>query len=157
LGFPWFLNSIRLWVLRRYGLKIGKNVYVDPYATIDSTSPWLISIGDECTITRGVIILSHDASTKWYLGYTKFRKVSIGFRTFIGVNSVILPGVTIGKNVIIGVGSIVTHDIPDNSVAVGNPARVIQSTNDYLNKQNPNFEEANELSKKLRLIKKRII
>jgi maltose O-acetyltransferase len=92
----------------------------------------LISIGDECTLTRGVVILAHDASTKRHLGYTRIGKVKIGRKTFIGAHSVILPGVTIGENVIVGAGSVVTSDIPDNCVAVGNPAKVIKSTVDYI-------------------------
>ncbi len=69
-----------------------------------------------------------------FLDYTKIAKVKIGNYVFIGENTVILPGVTIGDRVIIGSGSIVTKDIPDNSVAVGNPARVISDLDAYLNK-----------------------
>ena len=53
---------------------------------------------------------------------------------YIGNNVLILPGVTIGNNVVIGAGAVVTHDIPDNSVAVGVPARVIKTADEYLNK-----------------------
>ena len=81
-----------------------------------------------------VHILCHDASTKTFLGYTKIGKVTIGNNVFIGAESVVLPGVTIGNNVIIGANSTVTHDIPDDSVAVGSPARVICSLNEYLEK-----------------------
>jgi maltose O-acetyltransferase len=62
----------------------------------------------------------------------KIGKVTIGDRTFIGANSVILPNVRIGDDVIIGAGSIVTHDIPDGVVAAGNPVRVIKATSDYV-------------------------
>ena len=52
--------------------------------------------------------------------------VKIGSKVWIGANVTILPGVTIGENAIVGTGSIVTKDIPDNAVAVGNPARVVK-------------------------------
>ena len=74
----------------------------------------------------GVQILAHDVSTKRNLGYTKIGKVSIGNDVFIGRGTIILPNVRIGNNVVIGAGSIVTSDIPDNSIAVGNPCRVIR-------------------------------
>ena len=55
------------------------------------------------------------------------RPVTIGHNVWIGGSSTILPGVTIGDNVTIGAGSVVVHDIPANSVAVGNPCRVIRT------------------------------
>ncbi len=54
---------------------------------------------------------------------------------FIGAGTVVLPNVTIGNDVIIGANSTVTHDLPDGVVAVGSPARVICSTEEYLNKE----------------------
>jgi maltose O-acetyltransferase len=118
-------QRIRLYLLVRRGLKLGKNVFVHCNAHIDDTAPHLIEIGDCCTLANGVLILSHDASTKRHLGFTRVGKVVIGKKTFIGANSVILPNVTIGSNVVLGAGSIVTHDIPYYSVAVGNPVHVV--------------------------------
>lgn len=59
-------------------------------------------------------------------------EVKIGSNVFVGAGSIILPGVTIGDRVVIGAGSVVTKDIPDNSVAVGNPAKVICSHDRYM-------------------------
>ena len=139
-------QRISLYLLVRRGLKLGKNVFVHYNAHIDDSTPHLIEIGDCCTLTNGVIILSHDASTKHHLGYTRVGKVVIGKKTFIGANSVILPNVTIGSNVVIGAGSVVTHDIPDYSVAVGNPAHVfcgldvfLKKHTDLMNKMEENY------------------
>lgn len=63
-----------------------------------------------------------------------FGRIVIGNNVHIGMNAVIMPGVTIGNNVVIGCGAVVTHDIPNNSVAVGVPARVIETREDYLRK-----------------------
>jgi maltose O-acetyltransferase len=127
-------------ILVKKGLRLGTNVFIGSDVLIDVSFPWLISIGDDCTLTSNIIILAHDASTFKHIGYTKIGRVSLGKRTFVGAGSIILPGVIIGENVIIGAGSVVTKDIPDNSVAVGNPASVIGSTSDYINRHKKNLE-----------------
>ena len=76
----------------------------------------------------------HDASTKRFIGYSKVGRVVIGNDVFIGADSVILPGVTIGSNVVVGAATVVTKDIPDNCVVVGNPGRIISSTKDFVEK-----------------------
>lgn len=116
------------------GLKVGKNFSRQEKTLIDQSHCWLITIGDNVTLAPRVHILAHDASTKQWLGYTKIAKVKIGNNVFIGAGSIILPGVTIGDNTIIGAGSIVTHNIPENTVAAGNPARVICTLEDYVTK-----------------------
>jgi maltose O-acetyltransferase len=116
------------------GLKVGKNFNMRKDCIIDPSHCFLITIGDNVTFAPRVHILAHDASTKMYLGYTKIGLVSIGSKVFIGAGSIVLPNVKIGDNCIIGSGSVVTKDIPDNSVAVGSPARVICSTDEYINK-----------------------
>lgn len=118
---------------RKIGVKIGKDCRI--YITQWGSEPFLISIGNKVTITSGVKILTHDGST-WLIHdddgnrFQRYGPVDIGNDVFIGVNSIIMPGVTIGNQVVIGAGSVVTKDIPSNSVAVGNPARVVSSFND---------------------------
>ena len=121
--------------LIRRGMTIGKNFKCLGGVILDPSHCWLITIGDNVTIAPRVHILCHDASTKDFLGYTKIGRVTIGNHVFIGAESVVLPGVTIGNNVIIGANSTVTHDIPENSVAVGSPARVICTLEEYLEKE----------------------
>jgi maltose O-acetyltransferase len=86
------------------------------------------------TLAPRVHILAHDASTKMYLNHTKIGLVKIGNNVFIGAGSIILPNVKIGNNVIIGAGCVVTRDVPENSLVVGNPAKVIGTTSDYIEK-----------------------
>ena len=127
--------------LRKRGLTIGENT--DIYTSlIDYNHGYLISIGDNVTIASDVRLLTHDASTKKMLGYSKIGRISIGNNVFIGAQSIVLANVRIGDNVIIGAGSVVTKDIPDNSVAVGNPCHIIGSYDDYRKKCQDLFNNA---------------
>ena len=124
------------------GMTVGKNFGRLNGVILDPSHCWLITIGDDVTMAPRVHVLAHDASTKSFLGYTKIGRVNVGNTVFIGAESVVLPGVTIGNNVIIGANSTVTHDIPDNSVAAGSPAKVICSMEDYLAKEKARMENA---------------
>ena len=124
------------------GMTVGKNFKRLNGVILDPGHCWLIEIGDNVTMAPRVHILCHDASTKQHLGYTKIGRVTIGNNVFIGAESIVLPGVTIGDNVIIGANSTVTHDIPEGSVAVGSPARVVCTLEAYLNKEKSRMETA---------------
>lgn len=115
--------------IRKLGGKVGNNFH--NYGFVDTNHINLLSIGNNVVIASGAKIEMHDASSMSIVGYSKIGKVTIGDNVFIGANSIILPGITIGSNVVIGAGSVVVKDIPDNSVAVGNPCRVIKSFNQY--------------------------
>lgn len=117
------------------GLKIGEHHNIQRECIIDPSHCWLIEIGDRVTLAPRVHILAHDASTKRILGYTLIGKVTIGNDVFIGAGTIILPNTHIGNNVIIGAGSVVSRFIPDNSVAVGNPATVIDTFDNYVSKR----------------------
>jgi len=128
---------IRLFIYRRIRkIRIGKNTYISPKAYIDHHKSFSVEIGDNCYITRDCIILDHTQEKQggplklW--GEIEYGKVKIGNNVFIGVKSVIMPGVTIGDNVIIGAMSLVTKDIPSDVVAYGQPAKVIKSIDDVI-------------------------
>ena len=120
--------------LQERGLSLGKNVSIIDTFFFDPSHCFLISIGDNCTIAPGVRLIAHDASTKQFLGYTKLGRVNIKENCFIGDSVIVLPGVTIGPNSIVGAGSVVTGDIPPQTVAAGNPARVLCPLDEYLAK-----------------------
>ena len=123
---------------RKKGVIIGENTEL--YNTkIDNLRPFLVEIGKNTLIT-GTRILTHDASTKKALGYTKVGRVKIGDNVFIGVNSIILPNIKIGNNVIIGAGTIVSKSIPDNSVVVGNPMKIIGTFEENIKKNIENIK-----------------
>lgn len=118
--------------LRSRGVQIGENVHLFN-TNIDFCHGFLVSIGDNVTLT-GVTVLAHDASTQIPLGVSKVGRVKIGNNVFVGRGSIILPGVSIGDNCVIGAGSVVSNSIPSNSVAVGNPARVVSSYEEFVEK-----------------------
>lgn len=128
--------------LLKMGMKVGKNFGRLNGVILDPSHCWLIEIGDNVTMAPRVHILCHDASTKHFMNYTKIGRVTIGDNVFIGAESVVLPGVTIGNNVIVGANSTVTHDIPDNTVVAGTPAKLICTLDDYLNKEKERMKSA---------------
>jgi maltose O-acetyltransferase len=120
------------------GVEIGQNCHI--YGSIDDGHEFLVTIGDNVTLASGCKLLTHDGSTKKIIGYSRVGKIDIGNDVFIGASSIVLPNIKIGNRVIIGAGSVVTKDIPDNSVAVGNPAKVIGTYDDYVKKTKAQFE-----------------
>lgn len=122
------------------GLKAGRNLHLQEGVILDYSHIWHIELGDDVTIAPRAIILAHDASTRRSLGYTRLGKVKIGNRVFIGAGSIVLPGVTIGDDVIVGAGSVVSSDIQSGVVVVGNPARVLRSTQEYLEGKSKELE-----------------
>lgn len=124
--------------LRSKGVQIGENCTIGPAKTIeiDYTRPCLVEIGSNVRMLKGFTLLTHDFVTATFIArYGDFipssGKVKIGNNVYFGRNCTVLKGVTIGDNVIVGYGSIVTRDIPSNSVCVGSPARVVCSLDDY--------------------------
>ncbi|WOE30885.1 MULTISPECIES: acyltransferase [unclassified Acinetobacter] len=119
---------------RKKGVVVGERCRI--YIRTWGSEPFLIRLGDDVTVTSGVKFITHDGSTcliKDQQGrrYQRFAPICVGSHVFIGVNSIIMPGVTIGSYVVIGAGSVVTKDIPDHTVAIGVPAKVVSSFADY--------------------------
>lgn len=124
---------------RSIGVRIGANTrFYGASPGMFSTEPWLISIGDNVHITDGVKFLTHDGGTlilEDEVGdFVLTGNITVGDNTYIGINTVILPGVTIGRDCIIGACSVVTRSVPDGTVAAGVPARAITSTRAYAEK-----------------------
>lgn len=124
------------------GMKVGENCHGLSGSTIDVAHCWLIEIGNNVTFAPQAYLLAHDASTKRYLNYTKIAKLKIEDNAFIGARALIMPGVTIGKNAIVAVGSVVTKSVPENTIVGGNPARVLAKTDEYINRHKQNMERS---------------
>jgi len=108
-------------------IEVGKNCFINYNCTFLDNGK--IRLGDNCLLAPNVSIYTaghtlHPDARR--MGYEYGRDVTVGDDVWIGGNTVILPGVHIGSNVVIGAGSVVTQDIPDWSLAAGNPCRVIR-------------------------------
>lgn len=124
------------------GVKVGNNVKFryPKHTVIDMNRPSLIEIGNNVDINDNFTIMTHDFGTYVFRNlYHDFvassGRVKIGSNIYFGRDVTVLKGVTIGDNCIIGLGSIVTRDIPSNSVATGVPCRVVCSIEEYYQKR----------------------
>lgn len=146
--------------LRRKGCIIGNDIFWCDIKSldIDLTRPQLIQIGDKCKINNDVTLMTHDGASNVFRNlYHDFLPSSgaiiIGSNVYIGRKTTILKNVTIGDNVIIGYGSLVTKNIPSNSVAAGVPAKVICSLDDYYERRKiASKKEALAYAKRFQLV-----
>jgi len=152
-------NDRRIKYFRNKGMKIGKDCLF--HTMTFSTEPFLIEIGDHVAIARGTLFITHDGGIWCFRNELQsgdvFGKIKIGNNVFIGNNCTILPNTTVGNNCIIGAGSIVRGQFPENSVIVGNPAKVVlnMSMQKLFYTQNPDLLLTHDLAEnqKIKIIK----
>lgn len=157
------INTIKYFRFIKKNIKNGKGTRILTRFTNFGSEPYLVQIGEDCLITSGVKFLTHDTSIEvgirkyenikvkenGYYDRTKFGRIIIKDNSFIGVNAIILPGVTIGPNSVVAAGSVVTKDVLPDMVYGGNPAKAICTLEQYYQKnkdtltiiKNTNLEE----------------
>lgn len=134
----WLLGNLVRWAPRGVilplhkmrGVKMGRDVFIDPTAIVETAFPENITIGNDVRITAGCVIMTH-IKAPHYLRETGLvpvvlKPVILEDHCFIGVNSVVMPGVTIGKASVVTSGSVVVNNVPPYTMVQGNPARVIK-------------------------------
>ena len=131
-----YSNKTRVWYARLIGVQVGDDCRL--YSVQFGSEPYLISIGNHVTITGDVTLLTHDGGV-WVWRHVDptidyVRPVIIEDNVFIGVKAIIMPGVIIGRDSIVGAGAVVTKSVPAGSVVVGVPARIVSTTEAYMEK-----------------------
>lgn len=145
--------------LIKQGARIGKGTRFFCNTAYLGSEPYLIEIGEDCVFATGTRFITHDGGVNILNHLRKFEKngenilmdkiapIKIGNNVYTGIQTVILPGVTIGDNVVIGAYSVVTRDIPSNSVVAGVPAKFICSIEEYYQKSLSKVEPTKTMSK----------
>ncbi|MCS0654823.1 DapH/DapD/GlmU-related protein [Cytobacillus firmus] len=140
------IRKIKKYFFIKKNIKVGQNTRILTKLSNFGSEPFLVEIGNNCTITPGVNFVTHDASVDIALRYKNKKriidgkkyeimaKIKVQDNCIIGLNSIILPGVNIGPNSIVGAGSVVTADVPEGVVVAGNPAKVICTLDEYISK-----------------------
>ena len=127
----------------------GEHCYLQPWNY--GTEPHMISFGNNVHVASGVTFINHDVAHKVLnnLGSGNYDYnsgcIEVMNNVFIGSNTIILPNIKIGSNVIVAAGSVVTKDIPDDSVVAGVPARVIGKFSDYVEKRKKHQNLSNDM------------
>lgn len=143
---PFLPRKIRPWVLRKVGCHVGKGCFIGDSVKIDDGHSDMITLEDGVSIAGGTRLLCHQRDFKDYfvgsdynaLGYT-IKPIVLKKGCLIGMESFVLPGVTVGEGAIVGAGSLVTKDIPAWTVATGRPAKVVREI-----PQPPTSEDKND-------------
>ena len=140
------VKKIKNYLFIKKNLKVGKGTRILTSIKNFGSEPYLVTIGENCTITSGVKFITHDASIGIVLKYKNIDRVvgdekyelmgeiKVHDNCMIGVNSIILPGVKIGPDSIVGAGSVVTKDVLPGTIVGGNPAKVIGTIDNYFEK-----------------------
>lgn len=140
------------WIFKEKGIfhHIGEHCFYQ--STILPAEPFLVSLHNNVAISAGVRLITHSVAHVVY-DYQEDKKdyicrhgkIEIKDNVYIGADAIINFGVTIGNNVIVAAGAIVTHDIPDNSVVAGVPAKIIGTYEDAMKKHKEYSKKYNEL------------
>ncbi len=143
----------------KYAKKLGVNIGGDNRIVscrhgMFGSEPYLVTIGSNCLFSGEVQFLTHDGSLDIFRDEIPeafiYKPVVVGSNVFIGFRVTIMPGVTIGDNVVIGAGSVVTKNIESNTVVAGVPAKVISSVQDYKKKILPHIDKINGLNNSIK-------
>jgi acetyltransferase-like isoleucine patch superfamily enzyme len=143
-------NEKKIEYMRRQGMKIGNDCRL---GTMNfSTEPYLIEIGNHVAIAGGSAIITHDGAIWSFLedfpDADVFGTIKIGNNVFISDNCTILPNTIIGDNCVVGAGSVVRGKFPENSVIIGNPAKILMKTSalKFLYSQNQGLLRTEKMS-----------
>jgi acetyltransferase-like isoleucine patch superfamily enzyme len=121
-------SGCRIRLHRMRGVKIGKKVHIGPMVTIDDVYPNFVFIEDGVSLAGQIYILTHNKPLEYHkhLSESFLGPVTIKKNAWIAIGVIILPGVTVGEGAIVASGSVVTRDVPPNTMVGGVPAKVLR-------------------------------
>lgn len=136
-------RMFRPWLLRRMGAKVGKGVYIGDNCKFDLNHSDLLTVEDHVHIASGTRLLCHQRNLSHYykgddyakLGY-KLAPIVLKKGCLVGMESFVMPGVTIGEGSIVGAGSLISKNIPDWTIAVGRPAKCVKEIPERVSQNN---------------------
>lgn len=123
----------QIWYARALGVSVGEGCSL--FNVVYGSEPWLIRIGNGVQITDGVRLLTHGGGwtiRKLVPRFDSFGEVLIEDGVYIGNSAIILAGVTIGEGSLVAAGSVVTKSVPPKVVVAGNPAKIVCSIDEYV-------------------------
>ena len=130
---PFLPRKIRPWCLRKVGCHVGKGCFIGDTVKIDTGHADMITLEDGVSVAGGTRLLCHQRDfTDYYVGSDymqldySIKPIILKKGCLIGMESLVLPGVTVGEGAIVGAGSLVTKDIPAWTIATGRPAKVVK-------------------------------
>ena len=121
-----WVRKTRVLKYRLKGYQIAYSASIEGGVMLDKLNPTGINIGDNTLVARGAVILSHHHHKRTPSNNPILCNTFIGKNSLIGINSIIMPGIKVGDEVIVGAGAVVTKDVRSNCVVAGNPGRVIE-------------------------------
>ncbi len=132
---------------RYKNVEVGNDCRI--YTRSFGSEPWLIRIGNKVTVSPNVQFITHDGST-WLFNDEKgrrqlYRRIEIGDEVFVGMKSMLMPGVKIESNVIIAAGSVVVKSVQSGNIVGGNPAKIIGNYYDYREKVLASYKSNSEI------------
>ena len=128
------LEARRLDRLRARGFHLGRDVYFPPSTWVDEEYCHLISIGNSCGFGQQVMLFAHDEAPRASTGAIRIGSVRVHHSSHLGSRAIVLPGVEIGPRTIVAARSVVTHDLPPDTVCAGHPATPRGTLHEYLDR-----------------------
>jgi acetyltransferase-like isoleucine patch superfamily enzyme len=124
-------HDTRIKLLRKRGVQVGEHVFLEQGAWVEITAPQSVVLEDYTAVTHGAIILAHDATPNRVGDLPmRLKETRLKYGSGVGMNSIVMPGVTFGEYAHALPGSVVTKDVPDGMIVAGNPAEVVFSNED---------------------------